>query len=87
MEWRTPGFCLTMISILALFNHLYFYRVVFLLAFAILALFCAIAMVLRWHHFVNRAKMGLIVNSGSFSPHGKSVLAGVSSGLDEMLLA
>ena len=40
------------------------YRIVLLLAFAIVGLFFGIAMVLRWHHVINNARMALLALDG-----------------------
>jgi len=61
-------------------------RLVFLLAFVIIALFFGIVMmVLRWHYGVNHARMALLSQDGLFNPSGTPF--GVSSAFDDLLSA
>ncbi len=57
------------------------FRLVLLLALAIIALFLGIGMVLRWHNHVNNARMALLALDDAFS------FSEVASGIDGVLSA
>ncbi|KAL7552091.1 hypothetical protein ACHAWF_015304 [Thalassiosira exigua] len=59
-------------------------RLVLLLVFGIVAIFLGIALILRWQHCVNHARMAWLVLDSSFSQRARS-FAAVSSGFDDML--